>query len=207
MNTQEKIKQWEQDAAPALFQGLGLPEDAKILDYGCGFGHYTFAAARALGGKGEVYAVDINKWCLTHISRKAKDEGLTNIIMQTGNRDYSLKFDDGFFDMILYYDLFHGSGQHRFILLEEAARTLKAGGILSVLPFHLSNFRDKRGMKKIYTYPKVIAEIEASGFVRAEGIHREGVHFDKVHSLHYMSQGSIEFEELERAEILTFRKE
>ena len=37
---------------------LGLKEGQKILDYGCGIGSYTFPAAKLVGEKGRVYALD-----------------------------------------------------------------------------------------------------------------------------------------------------
>ncbi|WP_342438418.1 methyltransferase domain-containing protein [Paenibacillus sp. FSL L8-0436] len=73
MNTHEQVKQWENGEGVALFQGLGLAEDAEILDYGCGFGHYTFAASRALNGRGTVYAVDINKKCMKAVGKVSSD--------------------------------------------------------------------------------------------------------------------------------------
>lgn len=67
MSIHEKVQQWEREEGVRLFQNLGLPRNAVILDYGCGFGHYSIAASGFLGGKdGQVYAVDINKDCLKH---------------------------------------------------------------------------------------------------------------------------------------------
>jgi ubiquinone/menaquinone biosynthesis C-methylase UbiE len=50
MTIHGKIKQWEREEEVRLIQEFGLPQDAQILDYGCGFGHYTLAASRSLGG-------------------------------------------------------------------------------------------------------------------------------------------------------------
>jgi ubiquinone/menaquinone biosynthesis C-methylase UbiE len=206
MDVHEKIKLWEREEGAALYRGFGFNESSKVLDYGCGFGHYTLAASRALDGQGTIYAVDIDKGILKHVSAVALDEGLRNIVTAVVNKDFSLNFENEFLDMILYYDIFHGEGLHRLTLLEEAKRTLKKGGILSVLPFHLSNFRDKEGKKKKYTYKKLIEEIKEYGFEKVVAQPRIGIHFEKYHSPHYINKGGVEFEELERAEIINFIK-
>lgn len=206
MTIHEKVKLWEKEEGINLFHDLGLSNNANILDYGCGFGHYTFAASRFLGSsQGNVFAVDINKDCLKYVSKVAQDEGLSNIIVAAGNKDYSLNFSDNSFDMIMYYDILHGNGFHRFTLFEEAKRTLKSGGIMSILPFHLSNFRDREGKKKVYTYNKLIEEAKEYGFININEM-PSGIHFEKYHSSYYIDKGGVEFEDLERAEILNLRK-
>ncbi|SET94201.1 class I SAM-dependent methyltransferase [Paenibacillus sp. NFR01] len=206
MSIHEKIKQWERTQGVALFADLGLPDNANILDYGCGYGHFTFAASRYLGSeRGNVFAVDINRDCLTYVNKVAQEEGLSNVNVMTGNKDYILNFEDNTLDMILYYDILHGNGSHRFTLLDEAKRTLKHGGILSILPFHLSNFRDREGKKKVFTYKKLIEEVNEYGFIGMSEM-PEGVHFEKYHSSYYNNKGGVEFEDLERAGILNFRK-
>lgn len=205
MNIHEKIKLWEGNEGVALFEDLGLKSNSTILDYGCGFGHYSIAASRFLRGQGTVFAVDINKVCLDHISDMIEAEGLKNVKVSEGNVDYSLNYEDNLLDMILYYDIFHGRGDHRFIMLREAYRTLKYGGLLSVLPFHLSNFTDKDGKKKKYSYKKIIEEVSDYGFEIVDGQVREGIHFEKYHSPYFM-KGGVEFENLEKAQILTFKK-
>lgn len=207
MDIHGKIKQWEHEDGVRLIQEFGLPQDARILDYGCGFGHYSLAASRSLGdGQGKVYAVDINKDCLKHVARVAADEGLTNIEVASGNPDYRLNYPEAFFDLILYYDLLHGEGFHRFTLWEEAARTLKPQAVLSILPFHLSNFRDREGKKKTFTYAKLEAEAKEYGFVTlaAKPI---GLHFEKYHSKYYIDKGGLAFEDLEKAPTLNFVKQ
>lgn len=206
MTIHEEVKLWEREEGTIIFRDIGLSDHATILDYGCGFGHYTFAASRYLGGqRGTVHAVDINKECFKHVSRVAQEEELLNIKATFGNKDYRLDFPDNHFDMIMYYDLLHGEGLHRFKLYEEARRTLRTGGVLSVLPFHLSNFRDQEGKKKTYTYAKITGEIGEYGFTEIS-IKPTGVHFEKYHSKYYIDKGGVKFEDLETAPIMNFRK-
>ena len=91
------------------------------------------------------------------------------------------------------------------MILEEAKRTLKNGGILAVLPFHLSNFRDKNKKKCKYTYKKLIDEICDYGFTYTEK-NLQGIHFEKVYSPYYQQKGGVTFESLERGKMLIFVK-
>ena len=210
MSVFDDVNNWEKTDGANLFSSILNENDPVILDYGCGAGNYSFAAAQAFGQKCKVYAVDINKQCLDYVSEKSKDEKIDCIIPVEGREDYRHEFEDGFFDLIIYADMFHGeektyNGLHRFVMIEEAKRTLKEGGILAVLPFHLSNFRDKNKKKCKYTYKKLIAEISECGFKYIEK-DLEGIHFEKVYSPYYQQKGGVTFDSLERGKILVFEK-
>ena len=210
MSVFDDVNNWEKTDGANLFSSILNENDPVILDYGCGAGNYSFAAAQAFGQKCKVYAVDINKQCLDYVSEKSKDEKIDCIIPVGGREDYRHEFEDGFFDLIIYADMFHGeektyNGLHRFVMIEEAKRTLKEGGILAVLPFHLSNFRDKNKKKCKYTYKKLIAEISECGFKYIEK-DLEGIHFEKVYSPYYQQKGGVTFDSLERGKILVFEK-
>ena len=123
----DDVNNWQKTEGAALFASiLNLP-DPVILDYGCGAGTYSFAAAYAFDQKCKVYAVDINKQCLDYIDDKAKKEKISCIITAEGREDCRHEFDDDTFDLVLYADMFHGEGKpydglHRFVMLEEAKR-------------------------------------------------------------------------------------
>ena len=78
---------------------------------------------------------------------------------------------------------------------------MKNNGVLAVLPFHLSNFRDKKKCK--YTYKKLITEICSYGFSYT-GKDQEGIHFEKVYSPYYQQKGGVTFDGLERGKMLIF---
>ena len=46
---------------------LGLREGMRVADLGAGSGHYTLAAAAAVGHDGRVYAVDVQEDVLKHV--------------------------------------------------------------------------------------------------------------------------------------------
>lgn len=211
MSIFDDVDNWQRNEGALVFSSLLSAEEPVILDYGCGAGDYSFAAAHAFGGKCRIYAVDTNKHCLDHVKEKAEREKLSCINTVAGREDYRHDFEDDTFDLVIYADMFHGEekiygGLHRFVMLKEAQRTLKKGGILAVLPFHLSNFRDKDKKKSKYSYKKLTDEIETCGFRYVEK-DLEGIHFEKVYSPYYMQKGGVSFDGLERGKFLIFAKE
>ena len=210
MSIFDDVNKWEKEEGANIFSSIVNVSDPVILDYGCGAGNYSFAAAHAFKQKCKVYAVDINKQCLDYVSARTKDEKIGCIIPVKGREDYRHDFEDAFFDLVIYADMFHGeekiyNGLHRFVMIEEAKRTLKDGGVLAVLPFHLSNFRDKDKKKCKYTYKKLIEEITGYGFKYIEK-NLQGIHFEKVYSPYYRNKGGITFGGLERGKLLVFEK-
>lgn len=203
----DKLMTWEKIEGKALFDKMCWRKNAQVLDYGCGYGHYTVAVARGLNELGKVYAVDIQEACLKELQAKLEACEIKNVEIQEGNQDYTLNFEDESLDVILYYDILHGGdGSHKKKLLEEAYRVLRKNGILSILPFHLSNFRDNEGNKKKYTYAQLIHEVKSYGYELSQGEMVEGINFEKCHSKYQLSKGEVHIEELERAEILNFIK-
>ena len=210
MSIFDEVNRWEKEEGADIFSSILNVSDPVILDYGCGAGNYSFAAAHAFGQKCKVYAVDINKQCLDYVSVKSKEGKINCIIPVEGREDYRHDFDGSFFDLVIYADMFHGeektyNGLHRFVMLEEAKRTLKKGGILAALPFHLSNFRDKDKKKCKYTYKKLTDEICGYGFKYIEK-DLQGIHFEKVYSPYYQQKGGVTFDSLERGKLLVFVK-
>lgn len=203
----DRLVAWEKEEGKILFEKMCWRKDAKVLDYGCGYGHYSVALARGLNELGKVYAVDIKSDCLKELQVKLEACGIQNVEVQKGNKDYKLDFEDESLDIVLYYNLLHGGdGSHKKTLLEEAHRVLKKNGILSILPFHLSNFRDEEGNKKKYTYAQLIHEVKRYGYELSSGEAIEGINFEKCHSKYQLSKGEVHIENLERAEILNFIK-
>lgn len=107
---------------------LNLKEGRKVLDYGCGIGSYTFPAAKLVGEKGKVYALDRQRLAVKRIEERAQKEGLHNI--STILSDEYTRLPDESVDMILLYGVLPET-KHRELLLKELYRILKTGGYLS----------------------------------------------------------------------------
>lgn len=94
-NNPRKIKQ--------LLETVGVRENMKILDYGCGIGSYSIEAAKIIGKSGIVIGVDIDKNMLKTLEKRMKPSGATNIKPLLIN---SLEdVEDRDFDFILLIDV------------------------------------------------------------------------------------------------------
>ncbi len=111
-------------------QEVGIKEGQTVLDYGCGSGSYAIPAARIVGEKGRIYALDIHPLAVKAVERKARKERLTNITTILSDRDAGLP--DESIDVVLLYDTIHQIGDKR-ALLKELCRVMKSNGLLSIL--------------------------------------------------------------------------
>jgi ubiquinone/menaquinone biosynthesis C-methylase UbiE len=109
-----------------------------VLDFGCGPGGFSIAAARIVGPEGHVYALDVNPRALDAVRRAAGRAGLDNLSCLPAEE---LKtFPERCIDVVLLYDVLHDipdpgpalAGLHRVI---------KPDGILSVSDHHLDEAR------------------------------------------------------------------
>jgi len=115
-------------------QQVGIKEGQTVLDFGCGPGSYAIPAARMVGEKGRIYALDIHPLALRAVDRKAEKEGLTNITTILSDRDTGLP--DESVDVVLLYDTIHLI-EDKGALLRELHRVMKPAGVLSILAEHM----------------------------------------------------------------------
>jgi len=77
-----------------------------FIDIGCGDGFFTILAAKKVGGKGKVYAVDSDASAIEKLNCKAETEGLENIIAKVGGAEETVFCskcaDFVFFSMVLH---------------------------------------------------------------------------------------------------------
>jgi arsenite methyltransferase len=66
--------------ADQIMETLSLKPGQIIADIGSGGGYFTYRFAKAVGEHGRVYAVDTNQEFLEFIKKKARAQGLTNIV-------------------------------------------------------------------------------------------------------------------------------
>lgn len=113
---------------------FGLDRGDYAADFGAGHGYFTIPMARAVGGEGRVYALDIQKAALDIIRSKAKLEHLLNIDLIWTDLDMprGSKLKDKFLDFVLVSNiLFQMERKDR--LLEETFRVLREKGTLAVV--------------------------------------------------------------------------
>lgn len=117
-----------------LLEKVGVGSGARVADLGCGsMAYFTMQAARQVGERGQVYAVDIQREVLSSVDSRSRLAGLTNVrtvwsdIEKVGATDVPPATLEA---VLLVNTLFQLSDHGAAI--QEAARLLKPGGKLLV---------------------------------------------------------------------------
>jgi ubiquinone/menaquinone biosynthesis C-methylase UbiE len=163
-----------------VLERIGIRRGQAVLDFGCGCGTYTIPAAKIVGAKGRVYALDKDKEALDALMQKAVSADLENIErMETSGEEIELT--DESVDVVLLFDVFHSfyfpQASDRRRLLVEIYRIMKPTAFISVWPKHM--------------------ESEAGDEIRNAGFHLKKEHSGTL--IH-------ENKDLEKGKILNFRK-
>jgi len=145
---------------------LGIPRGARVLDFGCGTGHYALAAARAVGRDGFVHAADAHPAALDIIERDAARMNLQNI--ETIFTDLETGLDDASVDAVLLFNVLGGRRDVK-ALLSEMRRVLKPGGLLHVRSPELKNGRLELMLMKDGLFRLSARSGEFASFSRVDG--------------------------------------
>jgi ubiquinone/menaquinone biosynthesis C-methylase UbiE len=116
-----------------LIQRSGVKEGMQALEVGCGSGGYTTYVARVVGGKGKVYALDIQPGMLRQLEnklRKPENQDVKNVQPVRASA-HDLPFEDGSLDLVYMITVLQEIPDRRKAL-QEAKRVLKPGGFLAV---------------------------------------------------------------------------
>ena len=105
----------------------GIRTGMSVLDFGSGPGRYSLTAARIVGSKGMVYALDLHPLAVKMVARKAEKARLSNI--RTIRSDCKTGLPTGSIDTVLLYDALHDVEDKKAVL-KELHRVLKLKGTL-----------------------------------------------------------------------------
>ena len=149
-----------------IFGKVQLQPNMHIADFGVGrTGHIVFPAAKLIGEKGVVYAVDILKDVLESIKKRAQVEGFLNIheVWADIERGNSVRIPGGTLDMVFMINvLFHF--KDCTTTLEEAMRLLKEKGRVVIVDWvkPLSNIGPVN--TPMLDFAKLVEEARGLGF-------------------------------------------
>ena len=152
-----------------------------VADLGAGSGFYTFAASRALGKEGRVYAVEVQKELLERVKTEATRQGLSNVEVIWGNIEKvggtklrELSIDAAIVSNVLFQT------PDKDALAQEAARIVKPKG--KVLVVDWADSATAMGPKGGDRYPaeKARALFEKFGFAHEEDIRAGDHHYGMV---------------------------
>jgi len=162
---------------------LDITDGMKIVDLGAGSGFYALEAAKKVGPRGMVYAVDVQQDLLSKIKTSAGLMGLHNIEIVWGNMEKlgGTKLRESIADrIILSNTLFQIDPADRENLSLEIKRLLKSNGKLLVVDWASGTPLSPRTL-----VPKLLAEgiFQKIGFKLEKsfdaGDHHYGIIFKK----------------------------
>lgn len=142
-------------------RAAGIQDGMHVADFGAGSGFFTRAAAREVGPRGVVWAVDTHKDILTRIKNLAVAEGLHNveILRATLEAKGGTALPAAKFDVVIAANILFSS-ENKEAVVAEMARVLHRGGRALVIdwsdshgglgphPDHVCTFEDAQ---KLFT--------------------------------------------------------
>lgn len=132
----ETLAQAEVAMLRTYVEKAGLEDGMSVLDLGCGWGSGALYFAEVLP-KSKISAFSNSKTQKEYIDSKAKEKGLTNLTVITGNvADH--EFEKNSFDRVISIEMFEHMKNYE-LLMAKIGRALKPGGKLFV---HLFAHKD-----------------------------------------------------------------
>jgi len=181
----EDVERWIKEDGERFLREIGIREGHIVLDFGCNEGHYAIPAAKVVGSKGRVYAVDKDKEPLDKLEETARLQGLENIETVQTTGEPKIALEDESVDVVLLYDVLHYmSKDERKKLFGEIYRVLNPGGFLSVYPKHTSENHPLWELAGI-TREHVKREIKGANFSFKRKFYKKLIH-DESHTEDYI---------------------
>ncbi|HIH04565.1 MAG TPA: class I SAM-dependent methyltransferase [Methanoregulaceae archaeon] len=131
MKLHDETERREWQNPEAILESLGLGPGWVVADIGSGEGFFTLPAARIVGPRGAVYAVDPSVGRLTRLHETAEEEGLENIRIRAGTAE-EFVVCEGCADLVFFGICLHDFADQA-AALRNAMTALKPGGLLANL--------------------------------------------------------------------------
>jgi len=168
---------WQTFFEPAaIFDRLELsPACASVVDFGCGYGTFSIAAAGRVCGL--VHALDIDPEMIAVTDSKARELGLKNV--RATLRDFvehGTGLDDRSIEYVMLFNILHALEAP--VLLAEARRILKVDGTLAVIHWNYDPSTPRGPSMEIRLRPEqCAASVAAVGFAVGPLIDLPPYHF------------------------------
>jgi ubiquinone/menaquinone biosynthesis C-methylase UbiE len=142
---------------------MGLEPGDRVADIGAGSGYFTRRFARAVGGTGIAYGVDIEPNMLQYIAQRATEDGQSNIVPVLARPDNPM-LAPASVDVIFICDTIHHI-ENRPSYYEVLKRDLAPGGRLVIVDFlKKEDVPVGPPMEMKIAKQDLIAELVAAGF-------------------------------------------
>jgi ubiquinone/menaquinone biosynthesis C-methylase UbiE len=144
-----------------------------FVDVGCGDGFFSILAAKKVGEKGRVYAVDSDVAAIEKLKRKAQAEGLKNIVSRAEPAEDTV-FCNGCADFVFFSMVLHDFADPARVL-RNARKMIKPTGTLIDLDWKKQEMSFGPPIKIRFSEAHASSLIHEAGF-RVEGVRVAGDH-------------------------------
>lgn len=141
---------------------LKISEGKNVADLGAGSGWFTVRAAKRVGEKGKVFAVEINEDAINYINERAKKENFSNIQTVLGAED-NPRLAENSVDACLILKTYHEIAQPVKVL-ENLRKSLRKDALVGVIDRNGNG--DDHGINK----ETVVDEARRAGFVLVDDL-------------------------------------
>jgi len=173
------VQHWIKNEGIIYIRDLGIKAGQVIVDFGCNAGHYTIPAARVVGSKGTVYAIDQEQTAIEQLMKTAQNEGTDNIIPIISSKPV-INLPAVSVDAVLIYDVLHYLDiDERKNLYRSVNTVLKDDGILSVHPKHNQSDGPMWHLEKL-NITEIVKEIESIHFILIQKAEKHLIHDDNL---------------------------
>jgi ubiquinone/menaquinone biosynthesis C-methylase UbiE len=141
---------------------IGLAPGITFVDLGCGDGYFALPAARIVGPKGRVIAIDIDEGAIGRLRKQAAEEGLSQLSAEVGVAEDTIACE-GCADFV-----FFGINLHDFAdpaqVIRNSKRMLRPSGKLVDLDWKAQPMPIGPPLEKRFSIAKAQELIESAGF-------------------------------------------
>ena len=116
-----------------ILQGADIQPGQTVLEIGCGTGFFTLPAARLLGDRGTLVAMDMLSMSVEAVTKKVQTANLRNVLVVQGDA-LNTQLDAESLDAILLFGVIPAPMLPVERLLSEMHRILKPSGTMAVWP-------------------------------------------------------------------------
>lgn len=141
---------------------IGLEEGGVMADIGCGIGYFSLPAARIVGPKGRVFALDIRAEMLADVEKNMLENNITNITTVL-TEEYDLKLNDHTASLAFICLVLHEITD-RLRFLREAKRIIKPGGKIVIIEWIKKESEWGPPVKHRLEQDQVITVLQDAGF-------------------------------------------
>lgn len=174
------VKRWIEKDGEKFLRSIGMRKRERVLDFGCGEGHYTIPAANIVGMNGKIYALDKDKEPLDRLRRLIKSYKIKNIEILKNDSKTFLK--ENSLNFVLCYDAIHYL-KDRKTIYKEIHRILKPKGVFSLYPKHHKHDHPLMELAHV-ELKEIIKEIVEVGFSLINKTYKELIHNDSYNYGH-----------------------